>query len=238
MPTSLPTDSPVRHPPFRYSDILRVEVDRLAVRESPTRDSRLLRGDRDGKPIGEVRLDTGDFVSVHLGPLVVADTAWYLVWPAEDARLHYSTVNWRLGPGSGPGWVAAAVGETPYLTIHRRPAVTEVEEYAPVGLNVSGSSDYESEPQPRHDLFAVDWAVTAPNPGSACRMQATLVAEDGTAPVVAVNASTTGIAHGPLIGSTFSAPWERSAGGSWDSFSVSVVSGCSWTFRLAPLHHD
>lgn len=237
-PTDAPSATPAVHTGFRYSDILRVEADRLAVRQGPSRDSPLVQGERGSEPIGEIRLRTGDFVSVDLGPLPVGDTVWYLVWPAEDARLHYSTTNWIVGPGSGPGWVAGSVGDARYLRLHRRPETSEIEEYLPVGLNVSGTGDHESEPIPRHDLFAFSWAIAARDDGSPCGFTATLVPEREAPPVIAVDATTSRVAQGPMTGSTPGTPWGRSAGGAWDTFTVSIVSGCAWSIRLVPLPHD
>lgn len=238
------------HKGFEYSDILRVEVNRLAVRTGPTLDSALMQGERivgvaAAEPIGDVRLDTGDFVSVQLGPLPIGDVVWYLVWPAEDARLMYSTVSWNTTPGgdgSGPGWVAGAVGQEPYLALYRRPEVSEVEQYLPVGLNVSGTGDYVSEPQARHDMFSFDWAAAAAADSDAtpCAFSVNLHPIDGVAPIVAAKTSTSGVAQGPRSGpgSIPDTPWGPSAGGSWDSFTVRITSDCTWTIRLTPLHHD
>jgi hypothetical protein len=230
------------HAGFLYSDILRVEVNRLAVREGPTVSSRLLQGERvvgvsAAEPIGEVRLDAGDFVSVQLGPLVVGDMAWYLVWPAEDARLMYSTISWKIGPGSGPGWVAASVGQEQYLTLHRRPDVSEIEQYLPVGLTVSGIGDYVSEPQPRHDLFAFDWSAVAAN-AAPCDFSVVLLPEAEATPLAIAETSTSGVAQGPLTGATVKTTWNPFAESSWETFAVQVTGNCTWAIRLAPLHHD
>ena len=244
-PASSPTDPPVVTPTppkaFKYSDILRVGVDGLAVRASPTRSARLLQGDREAEPIGDIRLDEGDFVSVELGPLPVGDTVWYLVWPAEDARLHYSTITWSTGPeqdgGTIPGWVAASVGSDAYLSLHRKPTKREIEEFMPVGLNVSGRGDYTSKPQKRHDLFLFRWAVSAEN-GAPCDFSVTLRPEDDAKPFVAVDTSTREVATSGTETMTPQLPWGPSAGGTWNSFDVSIKSGCTWTIRLSPLHHD
>ena len=227
---------------FRYSDILRVEVNRLAVREGPTVSSRLIQGERVvgvpvAEPIGEVRLNAGDFVSVQLGPLVIGDVAWYLVWPAENARLMYSTISWKTGPGSSPGWVAASLGQEQYLTLHRRPDVSEIEQYLPVGLTVSGSGGYVSEAQPRHDLFAIDWSAAAMN-AAPCEFSVVLRPEDEAPPLAIVETSTSGVAQGPLTGATVNTTWDPFAESSRETFSVEVISGCTWAIRLTPLAHD
>jgi len=236
---------------FQYSDILRVEVNGLAVRQAPSLTSPLAQGYRNDAvtmvPTGDVRLNAGDFVSVHLGPLPIGDTVWYMVWPAEDARLHYSpTATWDSNGdietvgGSDPAWVAASVSEDQYLTLYQRPSTSEIEQFLPVGLTLSGMGDYESEPQARHDLFLFNWAAAVDDHPSPCAFSVTLVPEDGAEPVVAIETSTSDVAQGPLggPGAVPSTPWGPSAGSSWDSFTVSITSGCTWTVGLHALHHD
>jgi len=244
-PPSAPSASPSVSTGFQYGDILRVEVNRLAVREAPMLSSRLLQGDRvvgvpEPEPLGDVRLNAGDFVSVYLGPLSIGDTVWYLVWPAEDARLGYSTVSWDTVPpagGSRPGWVAASVGEDQYLTLYRRSEPSEIGESF---LMVSGTGDFESGPLPRHDLWGFNWAVALNDHPSPCAFSVTLVPEEGAEPVLAVETSTTDVEQGPVTGpgSQIGMPWGPSAGGSWDSFTVSVSSGCTWAVGLWLHGHD
>jgi hypothetical protein len=244
-PTSAPSGSPFVSTGFQYSDILRVEVNGLAVRVAPELGSALVQGiGLSGEPLGDVRLDAGDFVSVHLGPLPIGDTVWYQVWPAEDARLNYSTVGWDPGlpadiGGVGPGWVTASVGEDQNLALYRRPEPSEYESWSPGGpqmLMVSGTGDYESEPQAGTDLYAFDWAVALGDDLAPCAFSVTLQPEDGGEPVVAVETSTTGFTVGP--GSGVVTPWGPTAGGSWTLFTVSIASGCTWAVLLRPLGHD
>lgn len=106
MPTDAPRASPSVAAGFQYQDILRVEVNGLAVREAPSRTSPLAQGyEAVGgtvQPLGDVRLDAGYFVSVHLGPLRNGDTVWYLVWPAADAVLNYNPGPWWDSNGGSP----------------------------------------------------------------------------------------------------------------------------------------
>jgi hypothetical protein len=233
-----PSASPSGSTSFEYSDILRVEVKGLAVRAAPMRSSPLVQGNRfDGTsvvPVGEIRLNIGDFVSVQLGPLPIGDTVWYLAWPAQDARLHYSLVTWI----NGPGWVAASVGKDQYLTLYRRPETSEVEEYMPVGLTVSGTGNYESKPQARSDLFAFGWAIALNDAPAPCPFSVSLVPAFGAEAVVAVETSTTGVTPGPAQGpdSQINATWP--AGGTWDSYTVSIRSTCTGTVGLHVLGHD
>jgi hypothetical protein len=112
---------------FAWNDILRVEVNRLAVRTAPYTDMPLATGwvwnGNEYTPIGELRLGAGDFVSVDLGPLEIGDITWYRVWPAEGGQLNYSTVNWdgknNGGDTNEAGWVAAAAGSEIYMTLAR-----------------------------------------------------------------------------------------------------------------------
>lgn len=248
-PTSAPSASPPVSTGFQYADILRIEVDGLAVREEPSLTSPLAQGYRavggTAQPIGDVRLDAGYFVSVHLGPLRSGDTDWYLVWPAVDARLHYNPGPWWDSNGDfatvggvDPGWVAGSVGEDQYVTLYRRPEPGELDQSF---VMVSGTGDYESEPQPRHDLWGFNWAVAVNDNPSPCAFSVTLVpAEGGAEPVVAVETSTIGVEQGPVTGpgSSISMPWGPSAGGSWSSFAVSIKSGCTWAVGLWLHGHD
>jgi hypothetical protein len=231
---------------FGFSDILRVEVNGLAVRVSPALGSPLAQGI---ERTGDVRLDAGDYVSVELGPLAIEDVVWYLVWPAEDARLNYSTAWWDtngddpLG-GVNPGWVAASVGEDQYLTLYLE---TDPSEYAswpaggPTTLMVSGTGDYVSEPQVQHDLFDFDWAAAVNDGLAPCSFSVTLLPEDGAEPVVASEASIADVDQGSVSGpeGLIHTPWGASAGTTGGPlFTVSVRSGCAWTLKLAPLPHD
>jgi hypothetical protein len=246
--TSSPTPTEAPSTAFGYSDILRVEVNGLAVRQAPLLSSGLAQGFRSQEPIGDVRLDAGDFVSVELGPLPIGDTVWYLVWPAEDAQLMYSTVSWDAdgnGPAGGgdPGWMAASVGDEPYLTLYR-PAEASESGSPSAGSTIllaAGTGNYESPPQGRHDNFAFRWAVAVDNHPAPCAFSVTLVPAGGAAsPVLAVETSTTDVEQGPFggAGSGVYPPWDPAAGGSWDSFTVSIKSGCTWAVMLWPLPHD
>ena len=186
----------------------------------------------DGSALGDVRLNVGDFVSVQLGPLPIGDTVWYQVWPAEDARLNYSTVWWDTG------WVAASVGADQYLVLHRRPEPSEYESWPPGGphaLMVSGTGDYTSGPQPRHDLFRLDWALALDDYPPPCSFSVTLVPESGAEAVVAIATSTSEVELGPSFPNT---PWGASAGDSWDTFTVSIRTECTWAVGLWPEAHD
>lgn len=246
-PTSAPVATPTLNAGFLYSDILKVQVNRLAVRKAPKRTSGLVHewritGDTPAN-LGEVRLSTGDFVSVHLGPVPIGDTVWYLVWPADGAKLHQSANGWYDIPpmtgSEGPGWVAASVGNAKYMTLHRRPALGEIEDFLPLGVNAAGTGNYLSDPQPRHDLFLFDWAAAAPTPGTSCSFKVTLVPEDNDfAEALAVETSTTSVKVAPLTGTVLNIPWLPAPDGSWAMFSVGVTSNCTWAIRLTPLHHD
>lgn len=244
--TSTPSASSSLQVGFQYSDILQAQVDGLAVRQAPTITSPLVQGYRAGgpalEPIGEVRLTTGDFVSVHLGPLPIGDKVWYLVFPAQDARLHYGFIAWSTSPenagSSGPGWVAASVGDQGYLTLYRHPEKSEIEQYLPVGLTLAGTGDYDSAPQPRSDLFTFSWAAALDDQQAPCAFSVALVPEDGAeAAVVAVDTSTSDVVLPSSSGAGLEVPWGTS-GGTWNSFTVSITSGCNWTVGLHALGHD
>lgn len=238
---------------FQFFDILRVEVTRLAVRVEPTRSSSLLHGYQpvEGsapEAVGEVRLNPGDFVQVRLGPLSIGDTIWYLVQPAPDPTGSYSGPIWSIssdGLVGSPGWVAAAVGKDQYLTLDRRPDASEYESWfglpdSPRILGISGSGNYDSGPQARHDMCAFTWAVALGDAPAPCGFAVRLLPDDASEPVVAMERSTAGFDHGPMDGpdSVLDTPWPGSPGGTTGTFTVSIRSGCTWTIGLHPLAHD
>jgi hypothetical protein len=253
-PTVGPTATPVPITPhlnagFQYSDILRVRVNALAVRKQPKRTASLLHEWdvlADPAPVdrGEVRLNKGDFVSVHLGPLPIGDTVWYQVWEAEDGHLHDSDYGWYAKPpfdGSlVPGWSAVAVGANSYMTLERHPSLEEIESFLPLGVNLAGFGSWSSDPQPRHDGFLFDWAAAAPIQGTACTFAVRLVPEGGAAPpfLAAPSVSLTGVKVAPLGGTFIDTSWLPAPDGSWEQFRLVVDSTCNWAVRLTPLHHD
>ncbi len=244
--TTAPTPGPAGVTGFGFSDILQVEVNGLAVRVSPTLTSPLAQGT---EGTGDVRLDAGDYVSVELGPLTIGDVVWYLVWPAENAQLNYSTLWWDTNGddsvgGVNPGWVAASVGEDQYLTLYRD---TDPSEYAswpaggPQTLMVSRTGDYVSEPLMQHDMFDFDWAASVHAQSAPCSFSVTLLPEDGAEPVVAIETSIADADQGPVSGlaGIVDTPWGASAGDTGDPlFRVSIRSGCAWALKLAPMPHD
>lgn len=183
--------------------------------------------------------------SVELGPLTVGDVVWYLVWPAEEARLHYSTVSWDTegdGPvgGVNPGWVAASVGAYQYISLYRpfHPSESAWPAGGPMTLMVSGTGDYVSEPLVQHDLYLFDWAAAVHDLPAPCSFSVTLLPEDGAEAVVVIETSVAG--QGPVSGpaGVVDTPWGADGGDVGDAlFTVSVRSGCAWAVKLEPLAH-
>jgi len=247
-----PSVSPSAFTGFEYADILRVEVNRLAVRVAPSRSSPLVQAYRvvgvpAPEPLGDVRLNAGDSVTVELGPLPIGDTTWYLVWPAENPSGSYGGGAWSTAPDnvgtSNPGWVAASVGQDEYLAFSRRPEPSEYESFPPDGpriLSISGNGNYDSGPQVRFDLYSFKWAVAIGDQPAPCAFAVRLLPEDGSEPVIGIERFTAGVDQGPMSGpgGILAPPWGPSAGGAWDTFTVSIRSGCTWTVGLVPLAHD
>ena len=232
---------------FMYGDVLRVRVDRLAVRKQPKRSAALVHAyELDGPtPVdhGLVRLSAGSFVSVHMGPVTIGETVWYLVWPSESGTMHESSIAWYTEHpsegGPGPGWMATQVGDDIYATLFRKPGATELESYEPLGLTAAGTGPYVSAPQPRHDGWAFTWAAATPVPDTSCEVRVQLVPADGDfVPLTALDTSTSGVKVSPVAGSFTAAPWLPAAAGSWSTFIVEVTGTCRWALRLTPLHHD
>lgn len=244
-PTPAPTGS--ISPGFAYGDVLLVRVDRLAVRKQPKRSAALVHAyELDGPaPIdhGLVRLSAGAFVSVHLGPVTVGETVWYLVWPSESGVMHESSIDWYTqhpSDGSpGPGWMATQVGDESYATLFRQPGAAELESYEPLGLNAAGTGPFASAPQPRHDGWDFTWAASTPVPDTTCTVRVDLVPGDGDfEPVTLLDTSTGGVKVSSVGGSFKTAPWLPAAAGSWTTFTLEVSGTCRWAVRLTPLHHD
>jgi hypothetical protein len=255
-PTQAPSASaPAAHVGFEDGDILRVEVNGLAVRQGPSVSSQLTQGARVAagpalEPMGDVRLAAGELVSVHLGPLLIGDTAWYVVWPAERYGHGSNDTYMWTSPDSGessssPGWVAASVDQDQYLTLHRRPT-TDVASEGHGTLMVAGSGNYESGPQGRNPFFALTWAVATEDRSAPCAFSMTLSPEGGAADaVVALEVSTADIAQGPTgtDGPFMQGAWvmgtvDWGTEGAWDTFTVSISSGCTWAVRLEPLGYS
>lgn len=137
--------------------------------------------------------------------------------------------------------MAGAVGEEQFLTLYRQHEPGGVgEEAGAEHLVVSGAGDFESEPLPRHDLWGFNWAVAVNDNAAPCAFSVTLVPEGGAEPVVVVETSTTDVEQGPVTGpgSQIHLPWDPSAGGTWNSFNVSIRSGCAWAVGLWLSGHD
>lgn len=246
-PAASPGATPTLHSGFQYSDILRIQVDRLAARVAPTRTAALVHAYNLSGPApvdgGQVRLSKGDLVSVELGPLPIGDTVWYLVWPAPGSKLHPGGMEWYTSPPPDsspvPGWVAASVGADVYMGLQRRPDKAEIEAYAPLGLNVAARGNYESGPQARHDAFLIDWAASAPVAGTACDFKVSLTPSDADfIPEDVIKTSTTTVKTSSLNGYGANVPWLPIPAGAWDTFTVVVTSTCDWAMRLVRLEHD
>jgi hypothetical protein len=250
-PTAAPTPAPAPTGTItvgaKYGDILKVEVNNLAVRAQPRRTAELVHAYELGGPApidhGLVRLDRGDFVSVHLGPVQVGSTLWYLVYPSLDGDFQTSPVTWYTehpSEGSpGPGWMAASVGSDVYATLVREPSDGELEGFEPIGLNAAGTGPYVSPPQPRHDGWSFTWAAATPDASDPCTFDAQLFPSDtAVAPVTAIETTTTGVKVSSRNGKFLTAPWLPTPAGSWETFTVQVSGSCRWALRLTPLHHD
>ena len=217
------------------SDVLRVEVNALAVRRTPDVLSPLATGYRlsDGTSIGEVRLNEGDFVSVDLGPLQIGETTWYRVWPAQGGQLHYSTIQWDTQDNGAnpvePGWVAASVGADEYLSLHEAFEPDPQSAGSGVSLLVSGMGDYLSEPQDGFDLLMIYWAHQIDEQDGPCDFTVTLITVGAAAGPAEVDRS--------LIGS-FEEGQVQVQRESFEPYQVAVSSGCEWSVHVEPLHHD
>lgn len=225
---------------FARNGILRVAVNRLAVRVAPYTNMPLATGwTLDGKSIGEVRLNVGDYVSVDLGPVKIGDTTWYRVWPAEGGQLHYSTVSWDTkNNGSNPvepGWVAAAVGDVAYLTLHE--GVEPDPTFSGLPLLVSGTGGYLSGPLESTDLFVLQWVYLIDGQTAPCDFTVTLAPDGGGEEVVAVDTSTVGFFEESrvVLGAGDGTPI---VGTGFEPFRLGVTSGCEWSLRLEPQPHD
>jgi hypothetical protein len=241
-PTDGPTPSASATPQalgFDYTDILRIEVDNLAVRTAPFTSSPLATAWRNGEMIGEARLGAGDYVSVELGPLQIGDTTWYRVWPAENAELNFSTIDWDTkGDGPNPvepGWMATDVGDETYVSLFRPADVTPTVEGLP--LLLSGTGNVESEPFEGFDLYLLDWAYVIDGQDAPCDFAVELTSADDGDSVDVVASSTIGafeeganpIGAGdrnPIIGEEI-AP-----------LVLKVRSDCEWSLRFDARPHD
>jgi hypothetical protein len=244
-PTATPAPTPITEATagYAHNSILRVEVDRLAVRRAPQLTSplatawRWVESELDYELLGEVRLMIGDYVSVELGPLVIGDTVWYRVWPAEGAQLNYSTVLWDTRDDGAnpvePGWVAASVRGGQYLSLYQD---SEVERSAG-RVAAAGTGDYLSEPTETHDLLGLTWTLAENDSGSACAFRLSLEPLEGGATFLALETSLAGTfdeGH-EILGVGNRIP----VVGEWgDLVRVRVTADCGWAFVLEAWGHD
>jgi|GEM_PF-3544776 hypothetical protein len=230
---------------FHFDDILKIQIDKLAVRTAPTKTARLVHQylilGTTASDLGEVRLNTGNFVKVQLGPLQVGNITWYLVWPAAGATLDDQTTNWYdQAPLAGqpvPAWIATAVGSTKYVTLERRPTTAEIEAVDAPGLVIAGTGNYVSAPMPRHDAFLFYWAATITGTATTCPFKVQLVPDDADfEPLTALDTSTTSVKAAPVAGSAL--PWAVAGSSTWVNFTLEITSSCRWAIRLVRLEHD
>ena len=246
-PTAEPTATPSASPSgeliqgFGYDDILQVDVDGLAVRTAPYTSMPLAIAYRNqtGERIGPARLDAGDYVSVDIGPLVIGDTTWYRVYPAENAELHFSFTSWDTKNDGynpvEPGWIAAAVGDDEYLSLFR--ANDAPQDFEGLPLLVSGIGHYTSEPFEGTDLYSLQWAYVIDEQSAPCDLEVSMATEEGDDALVVVDHSTIGAFE---EGATGIGTGDRNpiAGDSFVPLVLQVRSDCEWTLRLEALGHD
>lgn len=255
-PSSSPSIAPTASPPqatasgdvlagFALNDILRVEVNGLAVRVQPYTDMLLTTGwtwNGSGyESIGDVRLNAGDFVSVELGPVMIGDTTWYRVSPAEGGLLHHGTVIWNsknpMDGGTYPAWVAASVGPDIYLTLHEAYEYDRSVVGLPPSLLVSGTGDYVSEPLENHDLIGLEWIFLIDDQSAPCDFTVTLEPAAGGTGVVVVDESLMGALEEGAVG-LGTGDRKPVVGEGFEPFLVRVASGCEWSILLEWMAHD
>jgi hypothetical protein len=61
------------------------------------------------------------------------------------------------------------------MTLDRHATMEEIDGFLPLGVNAAGFGSWESDPQPRHDGFLLDWAAAAPTQRTACKLTIRLV---------------------------------------------------------------
>jgi hypothetical protein len=230
---------------FRFDDILKIQVNKLAVRVAPTRDARLVHqylilGTK-ASDLGEVRLNKGDQVKVQMGPLIIGTTTWYLVWPASGGTLNDQTTNWYdVKPLAGqpvPAWIATTVSGNAYATLDLRPTTAEIAAVEEPGLVVAGTGNYVSPPMPRHDAFQLYWGATTTGTSASCAIKILLVPDDADFdPLDVLATTTTSVKVSPLNGTA--ELWSHATSATWATFSVEVTTTCRWAIRLIRLEHD
>jgi hypothetical protein len=229
-------------PVYGFQDILQIEVDRLPVRVAPLSHMPLATGWRDGTTeIGDVRLDTGDFVSVDLGPLHVGDTTWYRVRPAENAQLDVSSVVWDTkfdGPnGVEAGWIAAAEGDEERVSLFQEAVHEPFLDGLP--LLVSATGDLETETFEGYDRYLIEWAyASVDEQPEHCGFYVALVTPDRTASFVILDQGYSGVGafHEGVaeIGGGDGVPV---VGEDFVPVFLLTASECTWSIRLEGVPH-
>ena len=229
-------------PQYAFQDILQIEVDRLPVRVAPLSHMPLATGWRDGTTeVGDVRLDTGDFVSVDIGPLRIGDTTWYRVRPAENGQLDVSSIVWDTkfdGPnGVEPGWIAAAVGDEVRVSLYEEAAHEPFLEGLP--LLASATGDLDTDTFEGYDKYLIEWAyASVDEQPDQCGFFVALVTPDRSASLVLLDQGYSGVGafHEGIaeIGAGDGVPV---VGEDLVPLFLVVASGCTWSIRVEGVPH-
>lgn len=240
---SAPSPTPASgSPEFGFEDILRIEVDRLAVRVAPLSHMPLATGWQDGiTDVGDVRLDSGDFVSVDLGPLRIGDTSWYRVRPAENGQLGVSSVVWDTkfdGPnGMEPGWIAAVAGDEERVSLEAAAVHEPFLDGLP--LLVSAVGDLESDTFEGYDKYLIEWAyASVDEQPEHCGFYVALVTPDRSASLILLDQGYSGVGafHDGIaeIGGGDGVPL---VGDDFMPLFLVVASQCAWSVRIEGVPH-
>ena len=224
-------------PEYSYQDILQIEVDRLPVYVAPLSRMPLATAWRDGTTeVGDVRLDSGTFVSVDLGPLQIGETTWYRVRPAENGQLDVSNMVWDTkfdGPnGVEPGWIEAAVGDEERVSLFEEAVHQPFLEGLP--LLASATGDLETDTFEAYDKYLIQWAYASVDEQPAhCGFYVALLNPDRSASLVVLDQGRAGVGafHEGIaeIGAGDGVPV---VGEDFGSLFLLVASGCTWSIRL------
>lgn len=194
---------------------------------------------RDGREIGEARLNAGDYVSVDLGPLQIGDTTWYRVFPSDEGVLHVSAIAWDTkGDGFNPiepGWIATVVGDAEYVSPFAPATEDGVVEGLP--LLISGSGDYESPQFEGFDLYLLSWAFTIDDQDAPCDFEVELALADGGESVTVAESSLIG-AFEEGVSPIGSGDRNPIVGNDFEPLVLEVQSDCEWSVRLEAQPHD
>ncbi|HEX2222025.1 MAG TPA: hypothetical protein VHK06_05825 [Candidatus Limnocylindria bacterium] len=235
--------SPAPRAEFAHGDVIEVTADGLAARAEPSESAPLAAAwenvDDEWRQVeDEVRLGAGHLVTVDLGPIPAQEIVWYRVrekvQPGQNPTRHWDVTGDGPQPSESSAWIAVREGNSTYV----RMSEPGGEDPGWMRVVAAGSSDFVSEPFPRHDVLHAEWALSLGTHPAPCDFDVVVEGADTTASEPAVPMISESLSDGFAQGRADAdaaalQPIQASA-----EFRLRIRAGCDWALTLAALPHD